>query len=138
MQRGQVLLRVADPDGRWQLELHMPEDRMGHIAQVPSRISSEEPGRCDLHPGHRAGHDAATARSARSHRSAEVRGEEGNTVLIKVDDRQGRRCRDLRPGHDGHGQGLLRPPPDRLRLVPRRDRVHPVADLVPVFLEHRP
>lgn len=31
VQRGQILLRVADPDGPWQLELKMPENRMGHI-----------------------------------------------------------------------------------------------------------
>jgi multidrug efflux pump subunit AcrA (membrane-fusion protein) len=31
VQRGQTLLRVADPDGLWQLELHMPENRVGHI-----------------------------------------------------------------------------------------------------------
>lgn len=31
VQRGQVLLRVADPKKDWQLELHMPENRMGHI-----------------------------------------------------------------------------------------------------------
>jgi multidrug efflux pump subunit AcrA (membrane-fusion protein) len=34
VQRGQVLLRVADPDGPWQLELHMPENRMGHVVKV--------------------------------------------------------------------------------------------------------
>ena len=33
VQRGQVLLRVADPDGPWQLELHMPENRVGDIAK---------------------------------------------------------------------------------------------------------
>ncbi len=31
VQRGQVLLRVADPAGPWQLELRVPEDRIGHI-----------------------------------------------------------------------------------------------------------
>ena len=31
VQRGQTLLRVADPDGPWQLELHVPENRMGFI-----------------------------------------------------------------------------------------------------------
>jgi multidrug efflux pump subunit AcrA (membrane-fusion protein) len=31
VQRGQTLLRVADPEGAWQLELHMPENRVGHI-----------------------------------------------------------------------------------------------------------
>jgi hypothetical protein len=34
VQRGQVLLRVADPDGPWQLELRMPEQRMGPIMEV--------------------------------------------------------------------------------------------------------
>jgi len=28
---GDELMRVADPTGAWQLELHMPENRMGHI-----------------------------------------------------------------------------------------------------------
>ena len=28
---GDALMRVADPTGPWQLELHMPENRMGHI-----------------------------------------------------------------------------------------------------------
>jgi len=31
VERGQILMRVADPRGPWQLELNMPEDRMGHI-----------------------------------------------------------------------------------------------------------
>ncbi|MBN2474172.1 MAG: HlyD family efflux transporter periplasmic adaptor subunit [Pirellulales bacterium] len=31
VQRGQVLLRVADPSGPWRVELQMADDRMGHI-----------------------------------------------------------------------------------------------------------
>jgi multidrug efflux pump subunit AcrA (membrane-fusion protein) len=31
VQKGQELLRVADPSGPWQLELHMPENRIGHV-----------------------------------------------------------------------------------------------------------
>jgi len=31
VQPGVALLRVADPDGPWEVELHMPDDRMGHI-----------------------------------------------------------------------------------------------------------
>ena len=31
VQRGQELLRLADPSGPWQLELRMPEQRIGHI-----------------------------------------------------------------------------------------------------------
>jgi multidrug efflux pump subunit AcrA (membrane-fusion protein) len=33
VQRGQELMRVADPSGPWQLELHMPENRMGHVGE---------------------------------------------------------------------------------------------------------
>ena len=38
VQRGQVLMRVADPAGPWHLELHMPENRMGHVAQMQQEI----------------------------------------------------------------------------------------------------
>ncbi len=34
VQQGQALLRVADPNGDWELNLHMPEDHMGHIARA--------------------------------------------------------------------------------------------------------
>ena len=34
VQKGQALLRVANPEGDWELDLHMPEDRMGHIARA--------------------------------------------------------------------------------------------------------
>lgn len=37
VQRGQVLLRVADPSGPWQLELRMPEQRMGPIAEAQQK-----------------------------------------------------------------------------------------------------
>ncbi len=82
VQRGQALLRVADPTGPWQLELHMPENRMGHIVKYQqtsddrlevSYILATEPG--TTHYG--------TVKEI--HRSAEVRGDEGNTVLIKVE-----------------------------------------------------
>ena len=38
VQRGQILMRVADPSGPWQLELHMPENRMGHVAEAQKEI----------------------------------------------------------------------------------------------------
>ena len=37
VQRGQVLLRVADPAGPWQLELRLPEDRIGHLVVAQRR-----------------------------------------------------------------------------------------------------
>ena len=41
VQRGQTLLRVANPDGEWELDLHMPEDRMGHIARAEKLTADE-------------------------------------------------------------------------------------------------
>jgi hypothetical protein len=82
VRRGDVLMRIADPAGPWILELHMPENRMGHIMKYAlkegdkldvSYILATEPG--TKHVG--------TIKEI--HRSAEVRGDEGNTVLIKVE-----------------------------------------------------
>ena len=84
VQRGQMLVRVADPNGSWQLELHMPEDRMGYITKAyredtdagkpmpVTYILATEPGTW------RKGTVSSIAPTA------EPRGEEGNIVLIKV------------------------------------------------------
>lgn len=104
VQKGQMLLRVANPNGPWQLELHMAEDRMGHITQAEklardrgeplpvTYILATDPG-TKLH---------GTVKEIQ--RIAEVRGEEGNTVLIKVAidrndiDHNGKDPSNLRPG----------------------------------------
>jgi len=41
VQRGQVLMRVADPWGPWQVELRMPEDRMGFIQGYQQELYEE-------------------------------------------------------------------------------------------------
>lgn len=129
VQRGQRLLRIADIDGPWQLELHMPEDRMGHVVraqqelreglrrQLADKLQEElgeasdeqrdaEVSRILDEPSHRElrsllGEEVqdrlrvsfvlATDPGARYEgtiqeieASADVRGQEGNTVLIKV------------------------------------------------------
>ncbi len=43
VQEGQALLRVANPNGDWELELHMPEDRMGHIARA-EKLAADQRG----------------------------------------------------------------------------------------------
>ncbi len=95
VQRGQVLMRVADPTGPWQLELQMPENRMGHIVKARSELGPElnveyivatEPDR----------RHAGTVKEI--HGSAEVRGDEGNTVLVKVGGVEKAELPDLRPG----------------------------------------
>lgn len=41
VQRGQVLMRIAQPSGPWQLELQMSEDRMGHITAAQNELRAK-------------------------------------------------------------------------------------------------
>lgn len=79
--KGQILMEVADPDGDWELEVHMPESRMGYIAQAWKESGGNLPVEFILatHPANKLRGVVEDIES-----SAEVRGEEGNTVLIKV------------------------------------------------------
>lgn len=91
VKQGEVLLAIADPAQDWELELKMPEDRMGHIVRAARENGLEnvaveyivmtEPG--------------VTRRGTikEIHSIAEVHGEEGNVVLIRVNIDQ----RDLPP-----------------------------------------
>ena len=45
VQRGQSLMRVNDPEGPWQIELWMPEKRMGHVKRQQAKIKGEGPRR---------------------------------------------------------------------------------------------
>jgi len=38
VQRGQELIRIADPEGPWQLEIQMPESRTGHIGKARNEL----------------------------------------------------------------------------------------------------
>jgi multidrug efflux pump subunit AcrA (membrane-fusion protein) len=94
VRQGQILMSVADPSGPWELEVAMPEDRMGHIAEAAR--SSGEPLRVTYilatEPG--VSHVGIVKEIQAA---AELRGEEGNTVLLRVeiDDLT---ADDLRPG----------------------------------------
>ena len=96
IQRGQALLRVANPKGAWELELHMAEDRMGYIGRAQNVIQPDLPVSYILatEPGvTRKG----TVKEVKG--SADVLGEEGNVVLIKVAiDKEDIPPEDLRPG----------------------------------------
>jgi multidrug efflux pump subunit AcrA (membrane-fusion protein) len=81
VQRGQVLMRVADLGQDWELELHMAENRMGHIVKAQQQLGQELSVKYQLATD--SGSDFyGTIKEVRL--SAEVMGEEGNTVLIKV------------------------------------------------------
>jgi hypothetical protein len=79
--RGENLLEVADPSGDWELEVMMPESRMGHIAKAwkDSGGDLRVTFFLALNPK-----EKLEGRVEEIHRSAEVRGEEGNTVLVRV------------------------------------------------------
>jgi hypothetical protein len=81
VQRGQSLMTVVDPSGDWELELTMPERRMGHITQAERASDENLPVTFILatHP-----QTQFQGRVFEIHRTAEVRGEQGSTVLIRV------------------------------------------------------
>jgi biotin carboxyl carrier protein len=80
--RGQVLMEVADPKGDWELEVRMPESRMGYISQAWNDSGGDLKVEFILatHPANKL-----EGRVADIEPSAEVRGDEGNTVLVRVD-----------------------------------------------------
>ncbi|MGE3407543.1 MAG: efflux RND transporter periplasmic adaptor subunit [Pirellulales bacterium] len=94
LKRGEAVLSIVEPSGEWELEVRMPEDRMGHVAQA--RLNQADALRVSFVAAHQPD-QVLTGRLIDAQRRAEVRGEEGNTVLLRVaiDKSQ---VRDLRPG----------------------------------------
>lgn len=78
---GQVLMEIADRNGPWEVEVRMPESRMGYISEAWKESNGKLPVEFILatHPG-----DPLEGWVVDIEPSAEVRGEEGNTVLVKV------------------------------------------------------
>ncbi len=83
VQRGQILMRVADPSGDWQLELNMPEQYMGHVMTQRKKIPENEPQNVNYILATEPG-KTRVGEIKEVHRSAEIHGEEGNTVQIFV------------------------------------------------------
>ncbi len=79
--RGEQLLEVADPTSDWELEIMMPESRMGHIAKAWTDADGQLPVTFFLALNPK---EKLEGKVREIHRSAEVRGEEGNTVLVRV------------------------------------------------------
>ena len=80
---GQILMEVADPTGDWILEVEMPEKRMGHITKALKDSNGELPVEFLLAT---TTDITLTGRLLEENISAtaEVHGEDGNTVLLKV------------------------------------------------------
>jgi multidrug resistance efflux pump len=84
VEKGQSLLSVADKTGPWELEVHMPDDRLGHVNRAA--LEAKKAGR-DLMVDYILATDPGTRHRGavkEIHEQAEVRGEEGNTVLVRV------------------------------------------------------
>jgi multidrug efflux pump subunit AcrA (membrane-fusion protein) len=84
VEKGQVLMSVADKTGPWELEVHMPDDRLGHVNRAAAE--SRAAGR-DLSVDYIVATDPGTRHRGivkEIHEQAEVHGEEGNTVLVRV------------------------------------------------------
>lgn len=79
--RGQRLMTVADPAGQWELELHVPERRIGHLVEAAGDSDDDLSVTFVLatHPG-----EEFQGRVTEIARTAEVRGEDGNSVLVRV------------------------------------------------------
>lgn len=94
IERGQALVTVVDPAGSWELELHMPERRVGHLVRAQRALGDDLPVAFYLatHPG-----QEYHGRVTEVHHTADVHGDDGNTVRVRVAiDRN--ELPDLRPG----------------------------------------
>jgi multidrug efflux pump subunit AcrA (membrane-fusion protein) len=83
--RGQVLLEVADPRGDWIVEVEMPDKRLGHITKAIN-ASPDKTIDVDFLLATTTDKTFAGRLTAKNiAASAEVRGDEGNTVLLTVE-----------------------------------------------------
>ncbi|MFM8703290.1 MAG: efflux RND transporter periplasmic adaptor subunit, partial [Planctomycetia bacterium] len=84
VEKGQSLMSIADKTGPWELEVHMPDDRLGHVNRAA--LAAKQAGR-ELTVDYILATDPGTRHHGtvkEIHEQAEVRGEAGNTVLVRV------------------------------------------------------
>ena len=99
VEKGQIVMSVADTAGPWELELHIRENRSGYVARAWQQAQAEKrPLTVEFILATGAGRRLeGTVKQVDT--VAEVRGEEGNTVLVTVAfDRQQIEEAELRPG----------------------------------------
>jgi hypothetical protein len=77
-------MSIADKTGEWELEIHMADDRLGHINKALSRAKQDDRM---LEVDYILATDPGTRHYGaveEIHEQAEVRGEQGNTVLVRI------------------------------------------------------
>src|SRR5262249_46009015 len=82
IKEGQLLLTIADLSQPWELEVHMAEDRMGHIRRAQQEQHKDDLGVNYILAGDPGRTLHGTVKQIQE--EAEVEGDEGNTVLVKV------------------------------------------------------
>ena len=127
VQRGQTLLRVADPKGPWQLELKLPDNDVGFLTSAQHELTKE------LNVTYILATDPSTKF-------------QGKVCEVAEERRSPRRRGQHRAGESGHqqerpvrsaprgqrlGQGLLRPAAGGLRHVSQPDRLHSITYPLP-------
>ncbi|TWU30407.1 HlyD family secretion protein [Bythopirellula polymerisocia] len=84
--RGNRLMEIADPSSDWELEIYVPEAKMGHVIEYQQKLREKDPDAklqvSFILATHSADHLTGTVEEIDT--SAEVMGEEGNTVRIRV------------------------------------------------------
>jgi multidrug efflux pump subunit AcrA (membrane-fusion protein) len=110
VERGEVLATVADLSADWQLELAVPDDRIGYVVAAQQALRSDLPVRFRLSSDDReqhTGHIAQVSQTADVN-AAEREAAASPTVLVKValDDLQLSEAsrRELRPGVSARAQ----------------------------------
>ncbi len=104
VERGQKLLTLADPTGGWELILQMPDDKMGHLLKAKYELAQQNPNANLVVKFILATHPGVELEGVikEIHTIAEVQGEAGNMVQLKVQFDQAQLAKanitDLRPG----------------------------------------
>lgn len=85
---GQQLMEIADPSQIWELELYVPEAKMGHVYDRAERLHQDDPDAklqiTFILATHPDSSQQMTGQIESIDNSAEIRGEDGNTVRMKV------------------------------------------------------
>lgn len=86
VRKGQRLMEVADPTSDWELEVYLPEAKMGHVVEYFQKLREKDPqAKLDVSfilATHSAEH--LNGKVEEIDTSAEVQGDKGNTVRMIV------------------------------------------------------
>lgn len=89
VERGQSLMTLANPDGPWELELYVPQRRLCHLQAAMAELRKNASGSDDAQLKvtftlHSHSGLEFEGKIVEMEKSAEVRGEDGNTILVRV------------------------------------------------------